>query len=443
MSHNLNSENSQRFALIMKGGGAKGLAYLGAIQVLVHHFEFNWFVGTSAGAVTAVLLAAGYSVDRLIPLVRSKNFKDFMDLRFRDILGNFIIEKGIYRGDELERWVEETLYNELHVGADDNPIRLEQLHINNKNRFTVYASTKYDNAKDYDSHDEETKRKKAKRVVRLSASIPFFFTRVYDEDGAVFDGGLSHNYPISVFLEKYNEDKTLKFLGLYLGRKPGSPKTTNHSVVSDLLDRWLSGNDKTGLTKYETQTVVIDPFPVTTLRFNLTEDEKDFLLATGRASALHDLRYQLHVANPPSEKEVNDAIDFAEKLRAKLIPIFNRRKWKRRLIALCLALLFGLTSYVVIKYVATHLFHPSVYEYWTRDKTTGGVPTVVFRHQFESLEECKRSEQNQKSKENEFDHFLLDGFGCTDQKPLVDTLRKRCAGDDQTACLIVQRMEEE
>jgi predicted acylesterase/phospholipase RssA len=60
----INEEESKEFALIMKGGGAKGLAYVGALQVLEQYgYKFTWFVGTSAGAITAVLLAAGYTAD--------------------------------------------------------------------------------------------------------------------------------------------------------------------------------------------------------------------------------------------------------------------------------------------------------------------------------------------------------------------------------------------
>ena len=49
------------FPLIMKGGGIKGLAYIGAIEELSRRYNFNWFVGTSAGAITAILLGAGYT----------------------------------------------------------------------------------------------------------------------------------------------------------------------------------------------------------------------------------------------------------------------------------------------------------------------------------------------------------------------------------------------
>lgn len=57
--------------LIMKGGGVKGLAFAGAIEVLVEEgFHFDTFVGTSAGSVGAVLLAAGYSPAQLQSVLR-------------------------------------------------------------------------------------------------------------------------------------------------------------------------------------------------------------------------------------------------------------------------------------------------------------------------------------------------------------------------------------
>jgi len=54
-------------ALIMKGGSVKGLAYIGAPRELEKYYDFDWFIGTSADAIAAVLLAAGYSAEHLSP----------------------------------------------------------------------------------------------------------------------------------------------------------------------------------------------------------------------------------------------------------------------------------------------------------------------------------------------------------------------------------------
>jgi len=64
-------------ALIMKGGGVKGLAFAGAIRELEKCFEFETFVGTSAGAVAAALLAAGATGAELEENVSPKSLSRF------------------------------------------------------------------------------------------------------------------------------------------------------------------------------------------------------------------------------------------------------------------------------------------------------------------------------------------------------------------------------
>ena len=93
-----NSEsNNDRIecSLIMKGGGIKGLAYVGAIEVLEKHFDFNWFAGTSAGAVSAVLLASGYTTSELKDILQDKDFNDFKDAHFFRKIWNFITKTWI------------------------------------------------------------------------------------------------------------------------------------------------------------------------------------------------------------------------------------------------------------------------------------------------------------------------------------------------------------
>jgi hypothetical protein len=51
---------------VFKGGGAKGVAYGGALQAVAeHHVWFRAVAGSSAGALTATLIAAGLEPDRI------------------------------------------------------------------------------------------------------------------------------------------------------------------------------------------------------------------------------------------------------------------------------------------------------------------------------------------------------------------------------------------
>jgi NTE family protein len=61
--------------LVFEGGGAKGFAFVGALDVLFgeHDYTYGRLLGTSAGAITAVLLAAGYTTAELLETLTEKD----------------------------------------------------------------------------------------------------------------------------------------------------------------------------------------------------------------------------------------------------------------------------------------------------------------------------------------------------------------------------------
>lgn len=62
------------FDLVLEGGGAKGAAFVGALEVLLEgdRNQPRRIVGTSAGAITATLLAAGYTPSELLAAVTAR-----------------------------------------------------------------------------------------------------------------------------------------------------------------------------------------------------------------------------------------------------------------------------------------------------------------------------------------------------------------------------------
>jgi len=62
-----------KYDLIFEGGGAKGMVFAGACQELYDRgHSFGRLLGTSAGAITATLLAAGYSPEELVNVLADK-----------------------------------------------------------------------------------------------------------------------------------------------------------------------------------------------------------------------------------------------------------------------------------------------------------------------------------------------------------------------------------
>lgn len=73
-----------QYDLVFEGGGAKGMAFVGAVRELLNAgHSFNRLLGTSAGAITATLLAAGYGPDEMSAAMNEKSggkpvFTEFM-----------------------------------------------------------------------------------------------------------------------------------------------------------------------------------------------------------------------------------------------------------------------------------------------------------------------------------------------------------------------------
>ena len=65
---------------VFSGGGMKGFAYVGALQVLEERgIKFKRVAGTSAGAILATFIAAGFNAKELEEIFDELNLKALLD----------------------------------------------------------------------------------------------------------------------------------------------------------------------------------------------------------------------------------------------------------------------------------------------------------------------------------------------------------------------------
>ncbi len=73
-----------KYDLVFEGGGAKGMVFVGALQEFEQRgHTFDRLLGTSAGAISATMVAAGYTTDEMLVALGEKRdgksvFSDFM-----------------------------------------------------------------------------------------------------------------------------------------------------------------------------------------------------------------------------------------------------------------------------------------------------------------------------------------------------------------------------
>ncbi|NLN60115.1 MAG: patatin-like phospholipase family protein [Deltaproteobacteria bacterium] len=192
--------------LVFEGGGMKGIAYVGAMQVLDQRGHLAGICrvgGTSAGAINALLFALGYSIQEQHTILDSTDFKKFMDHSFgivRDI--NRVMKKfGWNKGDYFENWigelVEKKLGSKRTTFQDLKDAKMPDLYVTGTNLSTGYVEV---------FSAERHPDMALTDALRISMSIPLFFAAVRHgkRKDVYVDGGVILNYPVKLFdREKY------------------------------------------------------------------------------------------------------------------------------------------------------------------------------------------------------------------------------------------------
>jgi predicted acylesterase/phospholipase RssA len=305
------------YALVMKGGGVKGLAFAGALVELERFFWFDRHVGASAGAIAAVLLGAGYSPAELAGILAETDFRKFMDAPLWKLPINLFLEKGLYPGEYFRQWIDKLLRQKI--------IKQAEICMKDLNGTVIYASRRGSGTLVFDSMGDR-RDTVASFATRCSMSIPIFFVPKELDGRRVYDGGLRNNFPVRRFLQDH---PSTPFIALYLT----SQSDREHaSVGKELVDIWIDGEDRETVDDNTFSVVTIDTSPIGTVDFNLQPFEKDFLLKVGKASALKFVKDR-NLDDGPDEATVSAAYEDAETCRHSVIEFRRRRRSLRRVIS--------------------------------------------------------------------------------------------------------------
>ena len=203
--------------LVFEGGGVKGIAYVGAMNVLEKEEILKNIVrvgGTSAGSINAVLFAAGFSNQEMLKVLNKLDFNDFKDDSWgvlRD-MKRLKKEYGWYKGNFFREWIGDLLKKK----TGNSNVTFKALKEHTGKELYVYASNISTSFGEVYS-PEHTPRMRVVDAVRRSMSIPLFFRAIRDDRKDVFvDGGAINNYPVKLFdREKYLEDGSLRRIPKY------------------------------------------------------------------------------------------------------------------------------------------------------------------------------------------------------------------------------------
>ncbi|HEY3858256.1 MAG TPA: patatin-like phospholipase family protein [Gammaproteobacteria bacterium] len=219
---------SQFRNLVFEGGGVKGIAYAGAIQVLEQHDilpNIQRVAGTSAGAITATLLALGADSKDVAAIVGGTDFREFMDSSLFPVnVWRLVKDYGWYKGDAFAEWMQ-GIVKRYTSKTDLTFADLHGLRGAGRFRDLYMVCTDLSTQLPVVFSAETTPTMPVWLAARSSMSIPFFFKAVMQGRDVRVDGGVSWNYPIDMFDDKkYLTDPKA-------GKKPDYPTVYDGSQV--------------------------------------------------------------------------------------------------------------------------------------------------------------------------------------------------------------------
>ena len=203
--------------LALEGGGVRGLAYSGALEVLEQKNilkNIQRVAGSSAGAIAGLMISLGYDSKEIDSVLQTLKIQEFNDGKY--IFGKIKRVKkeyGIYKGEKFETWLGELIFYKTGY-TNTTFLQLHQLHENNNEFKDFYCTgTNISQQKLEIFSWEKWPQMKLKTAVHISGCIPFYFKPVpVDSIGnevslkdtlskydLYVDGGLLCNYPVNMF----------------------------------------------------------------------------------------------------------------------------------------------------------------------------------------------------------------------------------------------------
>jgi len=307
--------------LVLEGGGVKGMGLVGAITTLTSAAEpyaFHRVAGTSAGAIVASMLAAGYSAAEMNTIMTDLDFSRFEDnpglfARHFEQVGEglgLVMHDGLFMGQVLHDWIRQVLAaKDVHTWGDlkdDDPG--SSLPPEQRYKLVVIVSDVSRGRMlrlpwDYQpllGVDPDTQP--VADAVRSSAGIPFFFrpfhmtaspdvTRGHGEILCT-DGGMLSNFPVSIFDRTDGKPPRWPTFGIKLSARLSpaqgtwNPDADAIQLAKSLLTTMQKARDQVYVDQpsVASRTIFVDTTGYNATDFHLTPADKQKLFSNGLAA---------------------------------------------------------------------------------------------------------------------------------------------------------------
>ena len=274
----LREDLKKKTKLVLSGGRVKGIAHIGALQAVYDYGyldNINTIAGTSIGALIGTLLIIGYTPKDIYDFIMMFDMSKIGEYK----LENFLEKYGFDDGTKIMIIIKNMFKNK---GFSED-ITFKELYDKIKKKLIMTVTCINDKKAYYYSVDTFPNMKVIK-AIRMTISVPIYFTPVEHEGHLYVDGGCIDNYPMELFSDNINE-----VIGIYLSDVKDYTKNISNleDTLINTLMSMLEGISANSLKGYEKYSIKINLSRISILDLSLNKQKKQQLQEIGYNSFLN------------------------------------------------------------------------------------------------------------------------------------------------------------
>ena len=257
---------AQKVALVLSGGGAKGLAHLGVLKALEEHeIPIDYVIGTSMGGLVGGFYAAGYSPDHIQEIIESPQFMHMIDGVVADKYDyyfskrnpnaswfNFSLNLDSANAGSLKTNIARDMT--LNFGLTEMLARPSQAA--NYNFDSLMIPFRTTGSEIFTQKEVVLKEGLLNDALRATMTVPLFYRPIRINREYLFDGGIYNNFPVNIARNEFEPDVVI---GVNVSTKVFNqyPEGKDDELLSNSLVFMIL--DKTDTTHLSPHDVFIEP----------------------------------------------------------------------------------------------------------------------------------------------------------------------------------------
>jgi predicted acylesterase/phospholipase RssA len=267
--------------IALSGGGMKGIAHIGALEVLQRRGLLKCvreYLGTSAGALVSLCLVIGYTLSELKGILCLLDFSQVQNIDFDTII-QFPDVYGLDDGKNVEKFVG------ILIRAKGLPdtITFEEFYEQRPTAYNLRVfATNLNTLSVHEFNVKNTPRVSLSFAILASMRIPFLFTPLRDPitDDILVDGALISHSPFN----HISDEERNTTIGIVFNTHP-SIKLTETTTFVDFIIKCTLSTYKTVereiFNKWSHRIIDINCDESISINFSIPRDQKELIIQSG------------------------------------------------------------------------------------------------------------------------------------------------------------------